>query len=111
MRVISKLNDYQDSAYAFAKYPTDAELQYLSLQLASEAGEVAGKIAKHFRDPAGYPLDKQAIALELGDVAWYVAVMALRVCGMTFAEVVSMNIAKLASRQDRGTLMGDGDNR
>ena len=47
---------------------------------------------------------------ELGDVLWYVADIA-HYLGATLNDVADMNIEKLASRQDRGVIQGNGDNR
>lgn len=70
------LNDYQIKASA-----TDREglpLTYYALGLTGEAGEVADKLKKVIRDDGGeITFDRrQAIALELGDVLWYVAALA-----------------------------------
>jgi NTP pyrophosphatase (non-canonical NTP hydrolase) len=76
--------------------------------LLSEAGEVAGKIKKVIRD--GHELDEEAVMYELGDVLWYVAVLAHDL-GYDLSTVAELNILKLKSRQTRGTLSGSGDNR
>lgn len=105
-------NSYQDSAQRFAKYPQDTALTYVTLGLASEAGEVAGKLKKIIRDSGGL-VDLQAkVALgdELGDVLWYVSECA-RHLGLRLEDVARGNLAKLASRAERGVLGGSGDNR
>ena len=43
-------NDYQEATLETAKYPPNKALEYLSLGIASEAGEVAGKMKKWIRD-------------------------------------------------------------
>ena len=45
-----KLNDYQVFTRTTAIYPKDKADVYLALGLASESGEVAGKLKKHIRD-------------------------------------------------------------
>ena len=102
------LNDYQKGAVKTAIYPETAKIAYPVLGLASEAGEIAGKLKKHIRD--GGEVDKTALAYELGDVLWYVAVLA-RDLDMTLEEVAKHNLDKLRDRQERVKLGGSGDNR
>lgn len=85
---------------------------YPFMKLAGEAGEVSEKLAKIIRDKDGIISDDDAAALmlELGDVLWYVNACA-RLLGYTLSVVAWENIAKLASRQQRGTLQGSGDER
>ncbi len=102
------LDDYQDHAHALAVYPPETALEYCLLQLASEAGEAAGKLGKALRK--GAPMDKEALAQELGDVLWYVANTALEI-GYDLSMIAEMNISKLQDRTTRGVIHGDGDNR
>lgn len=102
------LNDYQTSAATFGDYPEDAWNTYLPLNLASEAGEAAGKFAKYFRGDG--PLPVEGVLLELGDTLWFVAELSRRM-GYTLSEVAAMNISKLESRKARGTMRGEGDYR
>lgn len=102
------LNGYQDAALNTLICPTERLTAYLPLQLASEAGEVAGKIAKSMR--SGLPFDPKATGKELGDVLWCVAVLA-RHLGLKLEDVANENLTKLADRQARGVLEGNGDNR
>ena len=72
-------NDYQDRALDTAIYPNrGANFVYPALGLAGEAGEVADKLKKVIRDNDGVLTDsvRDAVAAELGDVMWYVAVLA-----------------------------------
>ena len=106
------LNDYQQAALSTAIYPHDYEIPYLALALGEECGEVSGKVKKVIRDKGGkfYHDDIQAMALELGDVLWYAANLA-HVLGYTLSEIAQMNIDKINSRVERGTLHGEGDER
>ena len=108
------LIDYQKSAWETAVYPGkgSGDLRYAALGLAGEAGEVAEKVKKIFRDADNAPdADrKQALASEMGDVLWYLAALATEL-GVDLSSVASSNINKLFSRKNRGTLHGDGDER
>lgn len=104
------------SVYQSASAHTWTELEgmdaiyYLTMGLASEAGEVAGKVKKALRDHGG-DIDQQrslAIADELGDVLWYVARLADEL-GWDLNQVARNNITKLADRKQRGVIRGDGD--
>ena len=101
-------NEYQDLADETAIYPDESQIIYPALGLASEAGEVAGKISKALRDDTDYDFD--AIALELGDVLWFLAALASDL-GMNLSDIAAMNIEKLKSRKERGKLQGSGDYR
>lgn len=109
-----KFSDYQQQAIKTALYPKVAghSWVYPALGLANEAGEVTGKLKKVIRDNDGIVDDQRRkdIAKELGDVLWYLAQVATEL-EINLDEVAEANIAKLASRQARGTLGGDGDNR
>lgn len=82
------------------------------LGLSGEAGEATDKFKKIVRDKNGEVSeeDKAEIVKELGDVLWYLALTSAYL-GVPFNEVAEKNIAKLASRKQRGTLEGSGDNR
>ena len=105
--------DYQQKAKATAKYPVIGHgVIYPTLGLTNEAGEVAGKIKKVFRDKDGVISDetRDALKAELGDVLWYLAQVATEL-NLSLDEVAEHNIAKLLDRQARGKIRGDGDNR
>lgn len=82
------------------------------LGLVGEAGEVAEKFKKIVRDKQGVinDEDKKETAKELGDVLWYVAVIA-DYLNVSLEEVATANLDKLSSRKARGTQHGSGDNR
>lgn len=105
--------EYQKLSRKTAIYPNkDNNFVYATLGLVGEAGEVAEKIKKIFRDNNGI-LDeerKQVLKKELGDVLWYLAQLSTEL-GLSFDDVACYNIEKLSSRKERNTLHGDGDNR
>ena len=105
--------DYQTKSRKTANYPSIGHpVIYPTLGLTNEAGEVAGKIKKIFRDKSGIIAegDREALKSELGDVLWYLA----QVCTeleISLDEVAEHNLEKLFSRLERGRIGGDGDNR
>jgi NTP pyrophosphatase (non-canonical NTP hydrolase) len=106
-------NAYQEAAARTgAVVATDHPIVYPTLGLANEAGEVAGKVKKIFRDRQGMitEADREALALELGDVLWYLSEICTRL-GLRLEDIAAGNIAKLADRASRGVLTGEGDRR
>lgn len=108
------MNEYQRKALETAVYPGSgsiAGLTYTTLGLVGEAGEIANKVKKFHRgDKVMTDESREQLAKELGDVLWYVATTAEEL-GYNLADIAEMNIEKLQSRQDRGQIKGDGDNR
>lgn len=106
--------EYQKFTKETAIYPKEngQNLVYTTLGMASEAGEVAGKLKKVIRDKNGVVDEavKKDMASEIGDVLWYVSQLSAEL-GLKLDEVASANIEKLKSRKERGTLPGSGDNR
>jgi NTP pyrophosphatase (non-canonical NTP hydrolase) len=107
-----QLDAYQQAARQTAIYEERHKVIYPALGLASEAGEVAGKVKKALRDLGGSfgPEQIEALKDELGDVLWYVAVLAADL-GLSLETIAAGNVAKLASRRERGALGGEGDRR
>ena len=106
-------NDYQIKARKTAKYPAIGHpVIYPALGLVNEAGEVAGKIKKIFRDKGGEINEetRSALKAELGDVLWYVALVCTEL-DLSLDEVAEYNIEKLYSRLERGMIRGEGDDR
>ena len=82
------------------------------LGLAGEAGETADKVKKIIRDRNGKASDEDvnAVKKELGDVLWYIANIS-RYLDISLSDVAQTNLDKLASRQKRNLLHGEGDER
>lgn len=104
-------DEYQKQTLATAK-DKGFELTHRTFGLASEAGEVAGKLAKWQRDSGGdiAKLNKEELAKELGDVMWFVATLGDYI-GYRLEDIAKINIEKLADRQKRNVISGSGDNR
>ena len=106
-------SDYQKLSRRTAGYPSIGHpVIYPVLGLANEAGEVAGKVKKIFRDKDGVigDVEREALKAELGDVLWYIAQVCTEL-DISMDEVAESNLAKLLDRQQRGKIRGDGDNR
>jgi NTP pyrophosphatase (non-canonical NTP hydrolase) len=91
-----------------------AGLMYAALGLAGEAGELANKIKKLYRDGDAFREDwfevREALIKELGDVLWYTAAMASEL-DADLEKAAAYNVAKLRDRARRGVLGGSGDDR
>ena len=104
-------NDYQTKSRKTAGYPAIGHpVIYPTLGLVNEAGEVAGKIKKVFRDKEGQINEetREALKAELGDVLWYVTQMATEL-DLSLDDIAESNITKLYDRLERGKIRGDGD--
>jgi NTP pyrophosphatase (non-canonical NTP hydrolase) len=105
-----KLDEYQMRAESTAIYPDEYRILYPTLGLSGEAGEVADKVKKIVRDGEHHLFYKDDIAKELGDVLWYVAILA-RDLGYSLEEIAQTNLDKLEDRKNRNMLKGSGDDR
>lgn len=65
---------YAEQAWDFA-LPSARNVEYLSLGLWGEVGELASLVAKSIRDET--ELDNTVVAKELGDIVWFVASSAM----------------------------------
>ena len=120
-----ELNEYQKKAITTSTEKSD-NATYMLFGLMAEVGEIADKVAKWKRKGEAYFTDDRLVfttsdqdearalmtelAKEIGDVQWFVAGLA-RIFGFTLENVAQMNLDKLASRKDRGVIVGNGDNR
>jgi len=111
-------DEYQEVASTTARYPGRLQHNptYPVLGLNGEAGEVAEKLKKLFRDTnwtPGTPIPhdvRDLLIKELGDVLWYLSACCDEIA-VTSDEVAHVNIQKLLSRKQRGVIGGSGDNR
>jgi NTP pyrophosphatase (non-canonical NTP hydrolase) len=95
--------EYQAEAKQTALYPRRLRnLEYPTLGLAGEAGEVANIVKKIQRDFGGEITEetRQKLKDELGDVLWYISACADEL-GLTLAEIAEFNVEKLAKRHKR----------
>ncbi|MDE6650432.1 MAG: nucleoside triphosphate pyrophosphohydrolase family protein [Muribaculaceae bacterium] len=106
------LNEYQEKSLSTAIYPNDGQISYLALAICGEAGELADKVKKILRDKNSKvdDTDRKELALELGDVLWYIANLA-KVLGYDLQVIAKFNIEKIEGRVKRGTIHGSGDHR
>jgi len=106
-------SNYQSSAQTTAMYPNVGNNPYYpGLGLAGEAGEIANKIKKIMRDKDGKIDDetRDDIKKELGDVLWYIAMLAVEF-KLDMGEIAQNNLDKLQKRKEEGKIQGNGDNR
>lgn len=118
------LKEYQKQAMKTC-LPTCENFSYMLLNLVGEVGELASKVAKairkdeatieagDLRQPSTRHIDddlNEAMQLEAGDVLWQLAGLC-SVMGWDLEQIALMNLEKLASRQKRGMIDGNGDNR
>lgn len=102
--------EYQKFTNTTAIYPKQKGLEYLTLGLTSEAGEVAGVAKKFIRDDEYYHEMKAKMIKELGDVMWYMAQL-MDHLQIEFEDVLEMNMDKLTQRKTNNTIGGSGDDR
>ena len=98
-----KFEEYQSEARKTALYPNRFEnLEYPTLGLTGEAGEVANIVKKIQRDFGGEITDeiREKLKDELGDVLWYISACADEL-KLTLAEIAAFNVKKLAERHNR----------
>jgi len=108
-------NEYQALAAVTDTREND-DLVYPTLGLVGEAGEVAEKIKKLWRNndiTTGNRVsvfDALAIKKELGDCLWYISTIA-RKLNINLDDVAEGNITKTHDRLKRGVIKSEGDDR
>ena len=105
--------EYQSRACETAIFPKKQAMEYLTLGLTGESGEIANKVKKFIRDGATkdeYLAKRIEIGYEIGDVLWYCAVLADEL-EMNLGHIMEKNLEKLADRHKRGKISGSGDHR
>jgi len=92
---------YQDAASRTINPSLDDDQRMLDAAagLAEEAGEALAHVRKHVMQ--GRPLDRDALAKELGDALWCLAVVA-RCIEVPLSDVARRNIEKLQQRHPGG---------
>lgn len=109
------LDEYQQEASKTAVYRKDFGIPYCTLGLVGEAGEVANKVKKLFRDfdehdSLATMLNGTDVLSEVGDVLWYISQLC-KEFGVSLNSVAEDNLTKLKDRQKRGMIKGQGDRR
>ena len=104
------LLDYQRDSKETAVYPQEMAIEYLTLKLAGEAGEVAEAYGKCLRGDYDIDTCRDKVEKELGDVLWYVAQLCTE-WDLSLNTIAHKNLDKLQDRKDRGVLKGSGDER
>jgi NTP pyrophosphatase (non-canonical NTP hydrolase) len=94
-------NEYQKEALRTAPIGINYFFQLLNgvMGLAGESGEAVDLVKKHVFH--GHDLDKEHLAKELGDIAWYIAVTADTI-GYDLETIFQMNVDKLRKRYPDG---------
>lgn len=96
------INEYQKEALRTASgmnYENHGAIMNSALGLCGEGGEVADLVKKATFQ--GHELDKEKVAKELGDVAWYLALGAYAI-GYDLETILQMNVDKLRARYPDG---------
>ncbi len=83
-----------------------------AMGIAGEAGEVIEKWKKiiAYKDGKVNKSDIDELSKELGDVVWYVSVLASSL-GLSFNQIMKDNVKKLADRKKRNVIKGSGNYR
>jgi NTP pyrophosphatase (non-canonical NTP hydrolase) len=105
-----EFNEYQMKAMRTAPHYDSIEDQLDNgiYGLIGEVGELIDHIKKHKYQ--GHPLDKLYITKELGDINWYLALIADAI-GIPYNSVAESNILKLLKRYPDGFKVDDSINR
>lgn len=95
------INEYQKLAMTTLNPALDKKDVLINgvMGLCGESGEAIDIVKKHLAQ--GHELDKEHLAKELGDIAWYLAETAYAI-GYPLEEIFQMNIDKLKKRYPEG---------
>ena len=95
------INEYQKLAMTTLNPALDKKDVLINgvMGLCGESGEVIDIVKKHLAQ--GHELDREKIIKELGDVAWYMAEIAM-VLDVELEDVLVQNIEKLKKRYPEG---------
>ncbi|MGH7234326.1 MAG: nucleoside triphosphate pyrophosphohydrolase family protein [Candidatus Saccharimonadales bacterium] len=108
------IDEYQRKALLTAETRYESLMQNTiwAMGVAGEAGEVIEKWKKIVAYKGGKvsKKDLEELKKELGDVIWYVTVLANSL-GLSLEDVMQTNLTKLADRKKRKVISGAGDNR
>lgn len=113
-----ELNEYQKQAMTTCTESSN-NFSYMMLNLVGEVGEFASKVAKMIRKEELAITDNELISdcrfpelcrQEAGDILWQLAGLCSAM-GWELEDIARGNLEKLASRKERGVIVGDGDNR
>ena len=129
-----ELNEYQNKAMSTCMESCN-NISYMLLNLVAEVGEFSGKLAKAIRKGQvsigglspdnknkltipSFPVEvnwdiiafDEELKKEAGDILWQLAGLC-RVMGWPLDAVGVGNLEKLADREQRGVIDGNGDNR
>jgi len=108
-------DEYQAQALTTAQEADPKALMSRTIYAMGVAGE-AGEVVEKWKKIVAYHEGKVTeddindLAKELGDVVWYIAVMAHSL-GLSLDDVMQRNVTKLKDRQKRNVIKGAGDNR
>jgi len=93
--------EYQKLAMTTLNPTLNSEQRIMNaiLGLNGEAGEVADVMKKHLFQ--GHDLNKEKLIDEVGDIMWYVALLADGL-GVTMEDFAEVNVAKLKKRYPEG---------
>lgn len=118
-----ELNEYQRRAMTTCTESSN-NFAYMFLNLVGEVGEFAGKVAKHIRkqklninnngltapDDKFTTEDELELRKEAGDILWQLSGLCTEM-GWSLEDVAQENLDKLADRQKRDVIVGEGDDR
>lgn len=93
-------NEYQLEALRTANATNPVDLLANGVMgLSGESGECIDMVKKYLFQ--GHDIDREKLARELGDVAWYLAVTAHAI-GYELNDILEMNVQKLRARYPNG---------